>query len=131
MKREALVPIDEQLEQRLRDHQRRILEERSEGVSVLFPRADANLRGDRPISTSGYRISLTTWLQQCGTRDELGRPVHITPHHFRHTLGIRLINKDVPQEVVRQIHSPEPPRPCPTATADCRWCSPARTPTRA
>ncbi|MGW7524516.1 hypothetical protein [Streptomyces sp. NPDC054783] len=44
MKREALVPIDEQLEQQLRDHQRRILEERPEGVSVLFPRADAKSR---------------------------------------------------------------------------------------
>lgn len=64
MKREALVPIDEELEQQLRDHQRRILEERPEGVSVLFPRADANLRGDRPISTSGYRISLAEWLQR-------------------------------------------------------------------
>ncbi|GAA3820243.1 tyrosine-type recombinase/integrase [Streptomyces chiangmaiensis] len=103
MKREALVPIDEELEQQLRDHQRRILEERPEGVSVLFPRADANLRGDRPISTSGYRISLAEWLQRCETRDELGRPAHITPHQFRHTLGTRLINKDVPQEVVRQI----------------------------
>lgn len=103
MKREALVPIDEELEQQLRDHQRRILEEWPAGVSVLFPRADANLRGDRPISTSGYGISLAEWLQLCETRDELGRPAHITQHQFRHTLGTRLINKDVPQEVVRQI----------------------------
>ncbi|MEK2479223.1 site-specific integrase [Streptomyces noursei] len=103
MKREALVPIDEQLEQQLRDQQRRILEERPEGVPVLFPRADANLRGDRPISTSGYRISLSAWIQQRDTRDELGRLMHITPHQFRGTLGTRLINKDVPQEVVRQI----------------------------
>ena len=73
------------------------------GCRSSSPRADANLRGDRPISTSGYRISLAEWLQRCETRDELGRPAHITPHQFRHTLGTRLINKDVPQEVVRQI----------------------------
>jgi integrase-like protein len=29
--------------------------------------------------------------------------VHFTPHQWRHTLGTRLINRDVPQEVVRRI----------------------------
>jgi ferredoxin len=29
--------------------------------------------------------------------------VHLTPHQWRHTLGTRLINRDVPQEVVRRI----------------------------
>ena len=26
--------------------------------------------------------------------------MHLTPHQWRHTLGTRLINRDVPQEVV-------------------------------
>ena len=34
-------------------------------------------------------------------RDEHGRPVHLTPHQWRHTFACRLINRDVPQEVVR------------------------------
>ena len=29
--------------------------------------------------------------------------MHLTPHQWRHTLGHRLINRDVPQEVVRRI----------------------------
>jgi len=29
--------------------------------------------------------------------------VHLTPHQWRHTLGTRLINRDVPQEVVRRL----------------------------
>jgi integrase len=184
MKREALVPIDEQLHRHLHDHQQRLLQQWPTGVTVLFPRHGANLRGDTPISTSGYRCALAEWLTRCDTRDELGRPVHLTPHRFRHTLGTRLINKDVPQDVVRRIldhttgqmtshyarlsdatirrhwekarkvdiqgdavaldrtglsprrhgpssGSPEPPKPCPTATAAFRWCSRARTPTRA
>ena len=103
MKREALVPIDEQLHRHLREQQQRLLEQWPAGVTVLFPRPGANLRGDKPISTSGYRCSLAEWLTRCDTRDELGRPVHLTPHRFRHTLGTRLINKDVPQDVVRRI----------------------------
>ena len=103
MKREALVPIDEQLHQHLSEQQQRLLEQWPAGVTVLFPRRGANLRGDKPISSSGYRSSLTEWLKRCDTRDELGRPVHLTPHRFRHTLGTRLINKDVPQDVVRRI----------------------------
>jgi hypothetical protein len=30
-------------------------------------------------------------------------PVHLTPHQWRHTLGTRLINRDVPQHVVQKI----------------------------
>jgi len=90
MKREALVPIDEQLHQHLREQQQRLLEQWPAGVTVLFPRRGANLRGDTPISASGYRCSLAEWLTRCDTRDELGRPVHLTPHRFRHTLGTRL-----------------------------------------
>jgi hypothetical protein len=50
-----------------------------------------------------YRRALRRWLERCDVRDEHGQPVNITPHRFRHTLGTRLINRDVPQEVVRRI----------------------------
>jgi hypothetical protein len=42
-------------------------------------------------------------VRRCDVRDERGAPVHLTPHQWRHTLGTRLINRDVPQEVVRRI----------------------------
>lgn len=103
MKREALVPIDEELLQEIRGQQQRLLERWPNGASVLFPRASANLRGDKPTCASTYRRALNEWLERCDTRDELSRPVHVTPHQFRHTLGTRLINKDVPQDVVRRI----------------------------
>jgi hypothetical protein len=66
LKREALVPIDADLERRLQEQQRR-------------------------------------WLASCDVRDEQGRPVHLTPHQWRHTFATRLINRDVPQEVVRVL----------------------------
>jgi integrase len=103
MNREALVPIDDELHQMITEHQRQILQRRPAGVPVLFPRRRANLDGTRPIGASTYRSALNRWLQRCQVNDELGRPVHLTPHQWRHTLGTRLINRDVPQEVVRKI----------------------------
>jgi ferredoxin len=46
---------------------------------------------------------LNRWLVTCGIHDEHGRPVHLTPHQWRHTFACRLINRDVPQEVVRVL----------------------------
>ena len=62
-----------------------------------------NLRGDQPIKSSVYRRALYRWLEDCDVRDEHGRPVRLRPHQWRHTLGTHLINRDVPQEVVRRI----------------------------
>ena len=52
---------------------------------------------------------LLRWLETCDIRDEHGQRVHLTPHQWRHTLGTRLINRDVPQEVVRRILDHDPP----------------------
>jgi len=103
MKREALVPIDEELHQQIREQQQRVLARWPGGVPVLFSRAVANADGTRALSTSAYRAALYRWLERCDVRDEHGQPVRLTPHQWRHTLGTRLINRDVPQEVVRKI----------------------------
>ncbi len=102
MKREALVPIDEELEQLIRQQQRRVLD-RWPQPPVLFPRPTANPDGHKPISDGTYRDGLSRWMKRCDVRDEHGHPIRLTPHQWRHTLGTRLINKDVPQEVVRKI----------------------------
>lgn len=103
MKREALVPIDEELEQDIRNQQQRLLERWPAGVPVLFPRKLKNLHGQVPMRGDTYRQVLNPWLERCDIRDANGQPVHLTPHQWRHTLGTRLINRDVPQEVVRKI----------------------------
>jgi integrase len=103
MKREALVPIDEELCQDIASQQHQALQRCPAGVPVLFPRRNANVDGTRPVSPGTYRAALSQWLQRCEIRDEHGQPVRLTPHQWRHTLGTRLINRDVPQEVVRKI----------------------------
>jgi integrase len=102
MKREALVPLDDELLGLIRVQQQRVLERYSSGI-VLFPRPAKNPDGKIPVSSSTYRLALYRWLERCDVRDEHGRPVHLTPHQWRHTLGTVLINRDVPQHVVQKI----------------------------
>jgi Phage integrase family len=69
----------------------------------LPSRRIATATGTEPTDGNVYRTALHAWLKACDVRDEHGRLVKVTPHQFRHTLGTRLINRDVPQEVVRRI----------------------------
>lgn len=105
MKREGLVPIDDELLAEIRAQQERVLA-RWPQASVLLPGRTANPDGHKPFPADTYRKALNRWLATCDVRDQpgdKGRRVHVTPHQFRHTLGTRLINNDVPQEVVRVL----------------------------
>jgi integrase len=110
MKREALVPIDEHVHHLITGQQERVLERWPSGSPWLFPRPTKNLDGTAPVSSSTYRLALYRWLERCAVRDEHGRLVHFTPHQWRHTLGTRMINRDVPQEVVRRILDHDSPQ---------------------
>jgi len=103
MHREALVPIDEGLEGAIREHHQRLDARWPRGTPVLFPQATANPDGARTMGYGTYRTSLGRWLKRCEISDEYGQPVRLRPHQWRHTLGTQLINRDVPQEVVRRI----------------------------
>jgi integrase len=103
MKREALVPVDDEVCALITTQQHNVLQRWPAGSPCLFPRPTANLDGTKPYSSASYRKALYRWLRECDIRDEHGRPVHLTPHQWRHTLGTRLINRDVPQEIVQRI----------------------------
>lgn len=103
MKRDALVPIDEQVRELIAEHRNHTAQRWPAGTPVLFPRPTKNIDGTHPIASPTYRMALLRWLSVCDVRDEHGQRVHLTPHQWRHTLGTRLINRDVPQEVVRRI----------------------------
>jgi integrase len=103
MKREALVPIDDEIHRQIGEQRQRVPQRFPAGAPVLFPRQAGNLDGRSPVSCHTYRNALSRWLEDCDIRDEHGRPVHLTPHQWRHTLGTVLINRDVPQHVVQKI----------------------------
>ena len=103
MRREAAVPIDADLEAEIRAHQQRVAQRWPQQHPHLFPQLKGNAGGQRPLSYYSYRWMLNSWLALCEVRDEHGQLVHLTPHQWRHTFACRLINRDVPQEVIRVL----------------------------
>jgi integrase len=69
----------------------------------LFPTTVGNPTGTTPVSYSGFNQELQKWFDALGLVDEVGRPIHVTCHQFRHTYGTRLINSDVPQHIVQAL----------------------------
>ena len=102
MRREAVVPIDDELATLIQAQQTRN-RTRFPTTTVLLPRGSANPDGRLPIPTATFHLQLGQWLQNCGVTNELGQTVHVTAHQFRHTAATRWINHDVPQEVVRRL----------------------------
>ncbi|MFD8532266.1 tyrosine-type recombinase/integrase [Streptosporangium canum] len=101
--RAAFFPISEALAEVIIAQQRRVLERYPDGCSWLFPGLQANLDGKKPASDQAFRNQLGVWLNRIELVDEHGRSVKVTPHQFRHTVGTRLINANVPQHVVQQL----------------------------
>lgn len=102
MKREALVPISTEMAAAITEQVQRVRTQCSP-KAVLFPRETHNSDGTRPASKSVAYEALKVWIAKCRVVDEAGALARISLHQFRHTLGTRLINNDVPQEVVRKI----------------------------
>jgi integrase len=105
MRREAFVPIDDELADEIRHQQEAVLADRP-AATCLFPQTTS------PDGTKPRRQPFTpiaAWQDKIWLRDELGRPFRFTAHQLRHTYGTRLINADVPQEVVRRLLDHESP----------------------
>lgn len=103
MRRQAAVPIDEDLQAEIRAQQQRVADRWPKAHPHLFPATIGNPNGQRPLTYYSYRGMLNRWQVDCDVHDEHGQPVKITPHQWRHTFASRLINQDVPQEVIRVL----------------------------
>ncbi|WP_433207094.1 tyrosine-type recombinase/integrase [Nocardia sp. CA-107356] len=84
MRREAAVPIDEELEREIHAQQQRVSARWPEPHPHLFPASTRNLGGQNPITYYSYRGMLNSWLTTCEVHDEYGHPAHLTPHQWRH-----------------------------------------------
>ena len=109
MKREALVPVDDELVAEIGRQRQRNAARWPGGTPVLFPRPTKNIAGTVPANGDAYRGGLRRWLARCDIRGQDGSPIRLTPHQFRHSLGTTLINRDVPQHVVQKILDHETP----------------------
>jgi len=70
----------------------------------LFTRPLKRARG-QPLPFLGLTFSnrLNRWALEKSIRDRHGRLYRLQSHQFRHTVGMRLINDDVPLEVIRRL----------------------------
>ena len=87
MRRDAVVPIDDELTSMI-EAQRTRTRQQFPTTGVLLPRGSANPDGQLPIPTATFHRQLGLWLEACGVTDELGRPVRVTAHQFRHSYVI-------------------------------------------
>jgi len=87
MRREAIVPIDDRLAAAIAEHQQRTLAKHPDTM-VLIPRTHANPHGRHPLGPGTFDLHLRQWLTDIAVTDELGRPIKVTPHQFRHTYVI-------------------------------------------
>jgi integrase len=101
--RAAFFPISESLADEIAGQQQRVRTQYPNGSPWLFPARQANLDGRKHTSGTRFTDELAEWLERVRLADEHGNPVKVTCHQFRHTLGTRLINADVPQHVVQQL----------------------------
>jgi len=69
----------------------------------LFPAPKANPDGTRPFEYATLRGRLRRWQEAIGLHDVAGRPVQVSAHRWRHTVGTRLINQGVPEHVVQRL----------------------------
>lgn len=100
---EQMVPLSPKAADAIRSQQAHVRTRWPAGTRWLFPRERANLDGAKPFSYGTLHDRLDGWQEMIGLRDEAGRPVRVTLHRFRHTLGTRMINQGVPQHVVQQM----------------------------
>ncbi|MHB1567887.1 MAG: tyrosine-type recombinase/integrase [Solirubrobacteraceae bacterium] len=103
-RREAAIPISDRLLARIRYQQTRNAQVFPHGSPWLLPAIGGrNGQGQRPYHYATLLARLTKWLAGLELVDAQGAPVTVTPHQFRHTLGTRMINEDIPLEVIRRM----------------------------
>ncbi len=103
MAAEQLVPLSQAAADAVRAQQAHVAPGWSGAPTRLFPSPHCNPDGVRPFSYATLRTRFSAWQQEIALHDETDRPVSVTLHRFRHTLGTRLINAGVPQHIVQKL----------------------------
>lgn len=56
-----------------------------------------------PYRQASFRDALNEWALKTDIRDRVGHLYRFTPHQFRHTVGMRLLNEDVPLDTISRL----------------------------
>jgi integrase len=101
MKQEHVIPlVDPQVIAVIQAQQAEVRARWAESCPYLFP----NPRSPQlPARQDLFRTHLNRWARQQRIRDRDGKPYHFQAHQFRHTVGMRLLNNNVPLEVISRL----------------------------
>lgn len=109
MSKDHQIPVDDGVVAAVRAQQAIVRFHWPDGSPWLFPRLRQNADGHAHYSICTLQARLQAWMARCNVRDRAGKPVRITTHQFRHTLGTRMLNDGVPVHVIQRMLGHESP----------------------
>jgi integrase len=100
-KKEHIIPlVDQTVVEVLQAQQAEVSAQWGQACRYLFPSVASE---QLPFKQDTFSTRLNAWAFQAGIRDRLGQLYHFTAHQFRHTVGMRLLNEDVPLETISRL----------------------------
>ena len=99
--KEHIIPlVEETVVGTIQAQQQEIRTQWGTGCPYLFP----NLRSPHlPYKQTAFAYTINKWAIEKDIKDRNGNLWHFQSHQFRHTLSMRLINDDVPLEVISRL----------------------------
>jgi integrase len=90
--KDAVIPLSQRVVEQIRRQQRDLGDRFAAPPPFLHPGIRKNPDGKNALTWSTLNRRLQRWLTDCDIRDAADRPVKVTAHQFRHTVGTRMIN---------------------------------------
>ncbi|MBA2393772.1 MAG: tyrosine-type recombinase/integrase [Ktedonobacteraceae bacterium] len=92
--------MDEAVVATIQAQQQDIREQWGDACQHLFPSPWSHLH---PFKAGTFSRILNEWACDKQIRDQSGNLYHFQSHQFRHTVGMQLINEDVPLDVISRL----------------------------
>jgi integrase/recombinase XerD len=100
-KQEHIIPIvEEAVIKTIQTQQQFIREQHGFESPYLFPSIKSHLL---PFKIGTFTQILNKWAREQNIRDAKGELYRFETHQFRHTVGMRLINDDVPIDIISRL----------------------------
>ncbi len=100
-KQEHIIPIvEEAVIKTIQTQQQFIREQHGVESPYLFPSIKSHLL---PFKIGTFTHILNRWAREQNIRDAKGELYRFKTHQFRHTVGMRLINDDVPIDIISRL----------------------------
>jgi len=100
-KKEHIIPLlNKVVVSAIQAQQKLIREQWGSACPYLFPKREPPIL---PFKAKVFTAKLNKWAVEKDIRDSTGKLYHFQSHQFRHTVGMRLINDDIPLVVIGRL----------------------------